>query len=418
MYNEIIQEFQDIAAMFDDDWQVDDIDHNLVCNHTAKNMVNSKLVTPTNKYKARSKDTDANKISSLIPAEPSIVNGNFHSAEFNEATRQYFDIKDTETRKVLLAVNEDDQNRILAALTSKLYDQIIDKVDEIDFGDIPRTKGDITKLPNYDKLVGCIDILKGILKEYKQKTEPVDTLEKAVKNIKERKDLFERAYRYNSEMPILVYSTMTLAVVSGVSYLIATCIEFVKQPANDFAVSLDVTAYRKSKDALMFNNLEKFNKICDNGQLDKVMDGIIRNHMKNFTGAEIGLFTGAVLAAGLVLGIIPVLRELVYFFYYSRTRVADYFEIQANLLIMNAHNLEVGKNIKSQEDKERVASRQLKIADLFKRIANFIAINVKDSETKTAKEIANNTKKYKTNELMDSVPDSASDVIANNQSLF
>ena len=59
----------------------------------------------------------------------------YRSPEFTKAMNEYFDIQDTKTRKILLAVNEADQNKILTSLTSKLYDNIIDKVDEIDFGD-------------------------------------------------------------------------------------------------------------------------------------------------------------------------------------------------------------------------------------------------------------------------------------------
>ena len=46
---------------------------------------------------------------------------------------EFFDITDTETRKVLLAVNEADQNKVLVSLTSKLYDNVVDRIDDIDF---------------------------------------------------------------------------------------------------------------------------------------------------------------------------------------------------------------------------------------------------------------------------------------------
>ena len=56
---------------------------------------------------------------------------------FNDVITEHFDIHDNKTRKVLLALDETDQSSVLNSLTSKLYDNIVEKVDDIDFGDIP-----------------------------------------------------------------------------------------------------------------------------------------------------------------------------------------------------------------------------------------------------------------------------------------
>ncbi len=49
----------------------------------------------------------------------------YRSPEFTMAMNEYFDCTHDETRRVLLAVDEADQNQVLAALTHKLYDNII-----------------------------------------------------------------------------------------------------------------------------------------------------------------------------------------------------------------------------------------------------------------------------------------------------
>ena len=51
-----------------------------------------------------------------------------HSADYNQILKEYFDITDTKTRKIMLAINEADQNAVLSSLTAKLYEHIVDKV--------------------------------------------------------------------------------------------------------------------------------------------------------------------------------------------------------------------------------------------------------------------------------------------------
>ena len=97
----------------------------------------------------------------------------YRAKEFTEAMK-YFDTSDTMTRSILLAVNEADQGTVMTSLSNKLYKHIVDKVDDIDFGTIPESRGDITKIDNYENLVDCINIISEILQQYHQ---PTDTVE-------------------------------------------------------------------------------------------------------------------------------------------------------------------------------------------------------------------------------------------------
>lgn len=332
--------------------------------------------------------------------------------DYDTILNEYFDIEHRETRKVMLNINEADQNQVLSALTSKLYDHIVDRVDDIDFGDIPSTKGDITKLDRYQKLVDCVSVMRQLLEEYKQDVKPIGIIEKAIENVAQRKELFEKAFRYQVELPMITYSTIVLSIISSTSFLVSTCIEFIKIPSQDeFSVILDKVALTKSKSNLLFNNLEKFNTACDKGQIDNCLEVIIKNNMKNLTGVEVGFVVGGVAMAGLLLNIIPILRELIFFFYYSRTRVSDYFDIQADLLQMNAYNVQSNETMKKSE-REKIAKKQIKIAELFRKMSNKIAVNTKESEVKATKDIVQaNKEKARTADLMDSIPDSASSAL-------
>jgi len=208
-----------------------------------------------------------------------------------------------------------------------------------------------------------------------------------------------------------MYSTISLAIVSSVSFIITSSIEFIKSPNQDtFDIELDKVALIKTKENLLFTNLQKFNESCRKGQFDSGMEFVIKNNIKNLTGAEVGLVVGGLALVGILLNILPIMRELIFFFYYSRVRVSDYFDIQADLLQMNAHSLEYNTE-KDPDEKKRIIAKQMKIVEMFRKIANKLSINNKQSEVNTTKEIVNNTKKYRSDEILDSVPDSATSAL-------
>lgn len=338
----------------------------------------------------------------------------YRSKVFTEAMNTYFDIEDKMTRSVLLSVNEADQNVVMTALSNKLYKHIVDKVDDIDFGTIPLSKGDITKIDNYEELCDCINILGEILEQYNQNTASVEVVSMAMQNMVDRKDLFTKAYKLNVEMPMIIYNTITLAIISSVSYLISSCIEFIKMNNDQgFEIAVNKVGVSKSKECVLFHDLQKFNNLCSKGDFDKAMDYIIsQNNAKNFSG--IGIAFGASSIAvilGIILMIIPMIRELIFIFYWSRVKVSDYFEHQANLLLMNSYNIE---NNLSREDKSKkeIAKKQKKIAEKFKKISNLVKVNIKTGESKAQSDIKKlDSKKYKQDEILDTIPDSSNSVL-------
>ena len=226
----------------------------------------------------------------------------------------------------------------------------------------------------------------------------------------DRVPLFTKAYKLNVELPMIVYNTITLSIISSVSYMISSCIEFIKEPNGGFDIAIDKVSAVKAKDCILFKDLDKFNSICANGQLDKSMEYVIQMNSKNFVDGGFGIGAGAV-ALGVILIIIPLMRELVFFFYYSRTKISNYFDAQATLLQMNAYNIE-NNLTRDDKTKKEIAKKQKTIADKFRGISNKIAINTRTGESKAVKETDKLSKeKYKTNEVLDGIPDSANSVL-------
>lgn len=322
--------------------------------------------------------------------------------------KEHLDIMDKETRQTLLALDEQDEGQIMQSLCGKLYEKIVDKVDDIDFGQIPRTKGDITKLSNYDDLLESISIIKGLLTQFRQPTKPIDIVSDALTNVQKRVDLFEKGFRYDVEFVMMTYSTIALSIVSAVSFLISTCVEYIKLPTKDeFQITLDHVALAKSKDNLLLVNLEKFNKACSKGDLDKGLTFVMAtvSGEKGLLGLETSVVIGSVALVILITSIVPLLRELIFFFYYTRTKVSDYFEIQGNLLQMNAYRVQSNSEI-DKTKRDKIVSKQLRIADTFKNIADKVGISVKKSEIQATKEIQSDNTKYKSSDLLETMPDS------------
>lgn len=329
---------------------------------------------------------------------------------FREAIDNHFDMGDKDTRNSLTNLCEEDQTKVLMGLTTRLYEQIMNKVDDIDYGEIPRSKGDITKLTNYENMTECISILADLFREYKQDTAPVDTIYKALANVRERKELFTKAFMTKAEFPIMIYDTIALSIVESLSLMIATCIEFIKSPTDDcIDMILNNVAVGKTSRHLLFDNLKKFNNTCESGDLDKAIS--FATSKKDFLGG-VSVVGGAIIGVGIVMNIIPIIRELIYYYYNSRVRMSDFLSVQADLLQINAYNLEHNRVGMSAEERKKIAKRQMKVVEGMRKASNAIAINAVTSERAATKDIVHDRdKKYKASDVMDSMPDSAGESI-------
>lgn len=346
---------------------------------------------------------------------------------YNTLIKEHFNVSDRRQRQILLALNESDQDTVMMSLSAKLYDCIVKRVADIDFDKIPESKGDITKIPNYLELVECVQTIHDLLIEYKQPTDATDTVLEAIDNLKDSKQLWEKAFAVDCSFPIITYNTIALSIVSSVSFLIAASIEFIKDPVqNNFNLALDKAGYSKSKNSLLFKNLAKFNKSYKKGDIEKAMDNLIKanNHVKANTNEstsmeELEEVTVGAIAAGVSLTatviamitcLVPLLQELVCMLYCTRQNASDYFEIQSSVVRLNAENVRLDST-KTPAERDKIYKKQVGIADKFKKISNSLSIKFKSSENKASALIKeDNKKKYDVEDVVSTMPASASGI--------
>lgn len=371
-------------------------------------------------------------------------------SEFDVIMKQYMDFSDRNTVKMLSEATADNQTQILTALTSKLYDLIVAKADKIDYSTISKSKGDITKVQNYDQLVECIDLIRKIVVEYKQPTTSVDIVYNAMGNVKSRTDLFRKSFGVNSPIPVMTYNNVVLAIVNSTSFMIATCIEYVKTPKNDsFDMALDKVAYSQTMNHSLFKSLALFNEACKSNEFDNTMKMCISKRIIKEAQSEIdieddtpfltpdeidkeedvdgkkvivhdiklneGLIESTLggVARGLVFiikVIVPLLRGIVYYVYSTRQTIYDYFTVQAQMLEMNAYQLQYNNEL-DEETKKKAIEKQTKIATKFRNIANKFAIENSVASKNAEKMKDEDDDKYSSEEMAGEIVDNNDDTI-------
>ena len=334
--------------------------------------------------------------------------------QYNTLVKEHFDITDRETLKVLTSINEADQNQVMGNLATKLYDAIVKKVTDIDFGQIPASRGDITKIPNYLDMVSCLTTIRDMMVETKQSTATPDIIFLAIENMKKYQKIWEKGFVLDNEVTIVFYNTIALSIVSAISLLTSATVEFVKNPQSDVIdIELAKVANHKTKDNLLFTNLDKFNKSCRKGDIEKIFNDLLRTQRQLKEGTIVKesisavLFTGA-MVLGLLNVVIPILHQLTNALYCLRQNVAEYLAGEADVIRLNAEKVQYNRS-KTPEQKKKIIARQHKIADHFKKWSNKLMIKANKADAEAKKQIKEDkSNKSKIGDVIDEMPDSAS----------
>ena len=325
----------------------------------------------------------------------------FQTKAFIEASKS-LDMNDKETRLTCTVINEAEQDELIRNITDKIYQKITMNITDIDFGSIPDSEGDITKIQNYELLVDALQDLEDLYTNEQDLTQ-INVVKDAIENVKANKGLFIKAFAAKADLPMMTYNTVVLSIVASVSFLISATIEFFIDPkTKNLNLAIDSAVLKgNSNDKLLLDNLVKFNKLCKDKNFSKFMDGLIQIKAKNLIGTS----AVAVIGASIVIAvtIVPILRELVYFFYSCKTSISNYFEIQADLLEMNAARLDMEGNTDP-----KVARKQKELANKFRRFADKLSIQNKNASKEALYDVKDDEKeKYKIDDVTDSLPDSA-----------
>ena len=104
--------------------------------------------------------------------------------------------------------------------------------------------------------------------------------------------------------------------------------------------------------------------------------------VKNFAGEDV-VITGVIIMG--LASIVPMMRELIYFYYHSRVKIADYLKMQSDFLEMN--KLAVQASSKPPQERKQIAIKQDKVIKELRRLSDKIMINNVDTNDVVKKQV-------------------------------
>ena len=301
------------------------------------------------------------------------------------------------------AILEDVESPITKTYKEKLFESIISR-SHIDFGDIPKSKGDITKYSGYQSMLDCLHSLLKVANEEKSKelTNAVNTVLTAIENIRALRNVYVKAYANKTDIAIIDYQTYVLTCVEATTTLISNYIDFIKTPSSNYVMELKNTKFRAN--ALYLDQLERFNKVNVDGSYNKYISTVVQKGQENFL-LDPAIIAGAAFVSVIALSIIPVTRELIYLYNETKRKLSDLFALQAYYLEMNKTALEYNTEIKADK-KKVIIQKQDKIRKKFLYLSEKLRIADIKAEQTSKKRLETDNRGMSTGSLEDDVNDS------------
>ena len=295
-------------------------------------------------------------------------------------------------RRELFGLTEAEMNHVNNNMINKLFNAAIEKA-HIDFDDIPKSKGDITKYSGYKSMVESLKVLKDISIKYSHKIPEIDIIEKSLDGIVANRNLFERGIKLNKDYIILQYNTLVMSCVIATSSLITSYVDYVKRVDK---VEFTIINPKSNPGQICIENLSKFNKSVASGDFAKVMNGIINSGKEGFTGTAAAIST--VIIAGAIIGV-TFMRDIIYYVYYSRVKLAEYLRVQALFLELNKNIINSQGYNMSADKKDKVLKNQAELIVKLKDVADKIDVSDKLATSNMKTEIKKENSGWKLDDV-------------------
>ena len=292
-----------------------------------------------------------------------------------------------------------------ATLLQKLYTDILAN-SNIDFGDIPDSKGNITKYTGYNQMVEAIEMLNKLFEGVGcDEIKIMNSLHDMIVSCK--KD-YEYGYNFDIEIVKIMYCTSVVALYEMINVCILV---YTKKMRQNAGVEIEIGKTKK-KDILIIRNSKSLIKSYESGQWSKLINAI-KKDPNMFVGAtavteaksEVGniiadawdsgkvildkipdSFKKVGLALAAVVAVFLAIRGLVYAFAYGAVKIKDYCNTQKEFVEFAV------KQEKEDGEPDKVIKKHTKLAERLERIANFIEVKILHTNLKASKEIEKSNK--------------------------
>ena len=283
---------------------------------------------------------------------------------------------------------EDVNSPVTRKFQEKLYKDVLEKK-HVDFGDIPKSRGDITSYSGYSNMMDTLDTLRQLANENNASgvIKYIDIISKAVSNIQALTNIFKKGFSTRTEYVALEYNSYVYLCVEATTALIYSFVDYVKNPTTR-ALELKIVDNKLRADAFFFNQLDKFNNIQAKMRNDYIamLDNMCSGDKDSFIGTSTLVGIGTVI--GMAVISIPITREVIYQIFNIRTKLSDYLELQSNFLEMNRARVE-NNDILMPAKKKEILAKQEKLSKKLKSLSDKLklksAVSVKEKDNALTK---------------------------------
>ena len=285
-----------------------------------------------------------------------------------------------ELRNEIRVILEDSNSPVTTTYITKLYDNVVSK-SHIDFGDIPNSKGDITKYKGYNDIKEIINIIKNLANENKAANvkKYADIIELAIARLEALSDVFELGFSKNNNYVMLDYNIYVYTVVQATSALLYEFVDYIKRPDSEI-VDIVIKNTNRKPSLFYFNQLEKFINATSNSNYKDFLTTMISQGKENFIGVDTAIGLGAVMVVA--ISIVPITRELIYQFYNIKSKASDYLLQQAYFLELNKARLEASSEFDIRKKKDIIRKQENARKQLIRLSEKLRVEHVKSEYTK------------------------------------
>lgn len=330
-------------------------------------------------------------------------NVSLFAGTFNRFLTENTSVKTYKDVNYMSQLSEAEKFTVSDKLISALYKSSMQKYSMIDFGKIPDSKGDIDRVERISEIEETLKIIEQISPDIKELKAAKQTL----LLLRTYKKEFSLGFIQEIPLIIMIYNTITLSLFCVISLAMNTCLDYLRTPNGNVELSSKNMYNANSQMNVVVDNLEKFIASAEKGDLKKLFDSSLKKD--NFIGSMgMGMTVSVTAIAGiatvaLAISIVPIIRELLYFFYNMRMSVSEFFRSQSAFLEINVTEL------RQSGGKSTVIKRQEARIKQLEKLANKFEVDFNNSNNKTKKELS---QKINTSNVQSSLSSEKDDISA------
>lgn len=321
--------------------------------------------------------------------------------------------KETETEGMLkdrvYAIVEDVNSPVTRNLQEKMFQLVLNKA-HIDFGDIPKSAGNIKKYSGYPTMFDTLQTIEDLAKEYNAGLvlEYVNIVKTAIRNLEDLSATYQMGFTNKVDYVALEYDTYVYFCVEATTSLIYSFVDIIKSPEKSL-MDFSVRNTKLRADEFYFVQLKKFNKAQDNMGIEyrKMLENLCNKGKNNFTGVEVLGVTAVVAAA---MAIVPITREIAYQIYHFRGKLSDTLATQATFLELNKTRLENTETMDAKKRQE-IIKKQTELAKKLTKLSDIIRVKSAKSILDSKRELSNDNKKLSIGSITNDISNSPLEIL-------